>query len=186
MPSPYKSKTMRIVVNGVTIDTCELANLEILHIGNVESKYGQDASTPIKPWNRHAVGMKKCRFTIRKWYKADNSNTDLFYTLFDNDTEFTLTECLVNVSGSTITIYECEIYTFTPITGTANDITQEEITGYGLISGMVDPTDLPFILYIYEEWNYGPPTFGSELWYEPWSYPDPPTFNLLWSEPWSS
>jgi len=134
MSSPYKSKTMRLEVNGVTVDTVELVTLEVLHTGGVESKYGQDYDYQFKPRNRHAIGMKRCRFTIRKWYKADSSNTDLFYTLFDNDTEFTLKEYLTGVTGfAGLEISECEIYTYTPTTGSANDIIQEEIIGEGTV-----------------------------------------------------
>jgi len=132
MSSPYKSKTMRLEVNGVTVDTVELVTLEVLHTGGVESKYGQDYDYQYKPRNRHAIGMKRCRFTIRKWYKADSSNTDLFYTLFDNDTEFTLKEYLAGLTGfAGLTITGCEIYNYTPTTGAANDIIQEEIIGEG-------------------------------------------------------
>ena len=123
---------MRLEVNGVTVDTVELVTLEVLHTGGVESKYGQDYDYQFKPRNRHAIGMKRCRFTIRKWYKADSSNTDLFYTLFDNDTEFTLKEYLAGLTGfAGLTITGCEIYNYTPTTGAANDIIQEEIIGEG-------------------------------------------------------
>ena len=125
---------MRLEVNGVTVDTVELVTLEVLHTGGVESKYGQDYDYQYKPRNRHAIGMKRCRFTIRKWYKADSSNTDLFYTLFDNDTEFTLKEYLAGLTGfAGLTITGCEIYNYTPTTGAANDIIQEEIIGEGTL-----------------------------------------------------
>jgi hypothetical protein len=139
MSSPYKTKIMRLEVDGVTVDTVELATLEVAHSGNVESKYGQDYDYQFKPRNRHAIGMKRCRFTIRKWYKADGSNTDLFYTLFDNDTVFTLKEYLVGPTGFVgLEISECEIYTYTPTTGAANDIIQEEIVGEGLYFSMIE------------------------------------------------
>jgi len=134
MPSPYKSKTMRLEVDGVIVDTVELVTLETSHMGGVESKYGQDYDYQFKPRNRHAIGMKRCRFTIRKWYKADGSNTDLFYTLFDNDTVFTLKEYVTGIAGfSGLIITGCEIYTYTPTTGAANDIIQEEISGEGTL-----------------------------------------------------
>jgi hypothetical protein len=133
---------MRLEVNGVIVDTVELVTLETSHMGGVESKYGQDYDYQYKPRNRHAIGMKRCRFTIRKWYKADSSNTDLFYTLFDNDTEFTLKEYLTGITGfAGLEITECEIYRYTPTTGAANDIIQEEIAGEGILYEKNDTCD---------------------------------------------
>jgi hypothetical protein len=93
---------MRVIINDGAdhiIGCVNLTNLECSHVGGVESKYGQDSGTPIKPWNRHAVGMERCKFTIQRWFKADtDGDTDLLYDLHNNDTTFDLTEYLTCIT----------------------------------------------------------------------------------------
>jgi len=137
MPEPHMTKKMRLDVNGTILDFVELVNIEVGHEGGVESKYGQTwTGTQYKPWNRHKVGMHRVRFTIRRWYKAGVSD-DILYDLYDNDTEFTLKEYLNDITGEMngVEIYQCQIYRYTPETGTPNDIVIEEANGEGLTWG---------------------------------------------------
>lgn len=146
MPDPQKTKKVRVEVNGTTLDVVELVNLEALHEGNVESKYGKDWSgTQYKPRNRHKIGMKRSRFTIRRWFKAGQADTDLLYNLFENDTVFVLKEWLNDgVPGySGLELDDCEGYGYSAETGGANDIIIEELRGEGLEWATVTLTTPP-------------------------------------------
>jgi len=137
---PYTSKKVRLLIDDGTthtIETVELIDLEVSREGGVESKYGKDfVDGQYKPRNRHKIGMKRTRFTLRKWYKADTSNTDLLYTLFDNDTEFILEEYIPNIVTGVkgLQLRDCIIYHHIVITGSSNDIIGEEVTGEGIRS----------------------------------------------------
>lgn len=135
MPDPKITKKMRLIIDSTTVDVVELVNLEVFHEGNVESKYGQtDNGSQYIPWNRHKIGIQKVRFTIRRWFKAGNADTDLLYDLHNADTEFTLIEYLNDVYGefAGLQINNCISYGYSADTGTANDIIIEEIRGEGL------------------------------------------------------
>jgi hypothetical protein len=139
MSQPSLSKRMRVIINdGVSdyiLGVVELVDMEIFRQGGVESKYGKvGTKTP----NRHAVGMKRARFTVRRWYHTDSGKEDLLYDLHDNDTEFTLSEFVNNKTGFVgIKILNCIIYSYKTLTGGANDIVGEEIIGEGLVWNMV-------------------------------------------------
>lgn len=138
MPSPYTGKKMRIKItaNGTTytLGVVELVDLEILRQGGVESKYGFQGNVDLgtTPSNRHRVGMKRARFRVRRWFKADDANTDLLFDIHNLDTFFDLEEYLnVDFDGKLtgIKLNGCESYTYKTITGEANDIVGEEIIG---------------------------------------------------------
>jgi len=137
MPSPSTSKKMRVqIIDGATytLGVVELVNIEILKTGGIERKYGyQDNIYVETPSNRHRVGMKRARFQIRRWFKADNANTRLLFDLHNLDTEFDLREYLTEDTGFVgIKIFNCISYFFKEVTGSANDILGEEIVGEGL------------------------------------------------------
>jgi len=135
---PYKSKYMRVTINDGTdhtIGCVNLTNLECSHAGGVESKYGQDVGAPIKPWNRHSIGMERCRFTVQRWYKADTEgDTNLLYDLHNNDTTFDLSEFLNCITGfAGLKLVDCQSYQYRALTDSANDIIGEEVVGEGIV-----------------------------------------------------
>ena len=146
---------MRIIINDGTDHTVgcvNLTNLECSHAGGVESKYGQDVGAPIKPWNRHSIGMERCRFTVQRWYKADtDGDTNLLYDLHNNDTVFDLSEslsCIIGFSG--LKLVGCQSYQYHALTDSANDVAGEEIIG----EGMVWEEDVTPVKWLNNSWLY--------------------------------
>jgi hypothetical protein len=135
---------MRVTINDGTdhtIGCVNLTNLECSHAGGVESKYGQDVGAPIKPWNRHSIGMERCRFTVQRWYKADTEgDTNLLYDLHNNDTTFDLSEFLNCITGfAGLKLVDCQSYQYRALTDSANDIIGEEIVGEGIVCEEYNP-----------------------------------------------
>lgn len=131
MVSPFTAKQMRLVITSpignYTVGVVEMIDLQPLRESNVEHRYGLRGT---QPDNRHKVGMKRARFTIRRWFKTDPNQGKVFYDLHDNDIEFTLKEYVKDSSGFVgLILNGCMSYDYRLITGTANDIVGEEISG---------------------------------------------------------
>jgi len=98
MGNPLTSKKMRlkIISEGVEyiLGVVELVDLEVFRHGGVERKYGYQDNVYLgtTPSNRHRIGMKRCRFRIRRWFKADEANTKLLFDLHNYDIMFDLEE----------------------------------------------------------------------------------------------
>lgn len=128
MAGPYKCKRMRVKVTEAThgVEVClgvvEGMDIELIREGGVVPHY--DSETP-----KHAVGTRHATFRLRRWFKTDYQHTDLLFDLFDNETQFWLSGELSNISGSTIMLSGCLIYSYRPVTGGANDIVSEEARG---------------------------------------------------------
>lgn len=131
--SPYKAKRLRVTVAGVTVGVVEGLSIELIKEGGVEFYY--DSETGM-----HAKGTRHATFSIRRWFKTD-TDTDLLYDLFNDDIPFTLTGQITGVTGSTITLSDCEIYRYRLVTGTANDIVAEEASGEAVDWAGTDITD---------------------------------------------
>ena len=131
MAEPYKCKRMRVQivedVNVYTLGVVEAFDIELIKEGGVVPHYDSETG-------EHAIGTRHATFSVRRWFKADNSNTDLIFDLFDGERHFNLRGRLVGadgsaVAGSMITLSDCVIYTYAPRTGGANDIVSEEGRG---------------------------------------------------------
>ena len=118
---PYKAKSLVLTVLGVTMDVVEGASIELEKEGGVEGYYGSATG-------KHAIGMKKGTFSIRRWLK-DNSDPDLLYDLFDGEVPFNLSGEISGVSNSTLTLSDCIIYRHRWVMGGVNDIIAEESSG---------------------------------------------------------
>lgn len=135
MSSPVTAKQMRLSLsaNGsvYTVAVVEMIGIELLREGGVEHRYGLRGT---EPDDRHKVGQKRAKFTLRRWFKSDPNQGNLFYNIHNNDLPFTLREYIKNSSDfAGLSIGECSSYDYREITGTANDIVGEEISGEGTI-----------------------------------------------------
>lgn len=131
MSSPVTAKQMRLSIsaNGLvyTLAAVEMVDFQILREGGVEHRYGLRG---IQSDNRHKVGMKRAKFTIRRFFKTDPNQGKVFYDLHDNDTEFILKEYVKDSDGFIgLRLNGCMSYNYRLVTGTANDIVGEEISG---------------------------------------------------------
>lgn len=127
---------LQIVYGGTThtLGVVELADIEVLKKSMLESKYGFQDNVDLvtTPANRHRIGMKHCRFRVRRWFNAD-ANTDLLFDLHNLDVLFNLKEFITEETGFVgLKIFNCISYDYKEITGTANDIVGEEIIGEGI------------------------------------------------------
>lgn len=131
MGMPYKCKRMRVqIVEGATVYTLgviEAYDIELIKEGGVVPHYDSETG-------EHAIGTRHATFSARRWFKADDANTDLIFDLFDGERHFNLRGRLVDASGNPIagtmiTLSDCVIYTYAPRTGGANDIVSEEGRG---------------------------------------------------------
>jgi hypothetical protein len=127
---PYKCKRMKIYIYEAALGTVTLGVVEglvreLIKEGGVVPHYDSETG-------KHAIGTRHCTFTLTRWFKADNANTDLLYDMFNNETHFNLVGEIyegAEVTGSKITLSDCIGYTYTPRTGGANDIVAEELRG---------------------------------------------------------
>ena len=126
MAGPYKCKKMRVTIvvgaTQYTLGVVEGFDIECTKEGGVVPHYDSETG-------KHAVGTRSATFRIRRWFKADDSNTDLIYDLFNDETHFNLYGEIAGVAGSRIALSDCLLYTYAPRTGGANDIAAEEGSG---------------------------------------------------------
>lgn len=139
VPGPYKCKRMRVVViphgihctdpptmpsgwtqgNRYILGTVEGMDIELIREGGIVPHYDSETG-------KHAVGTRHVTLRLRRWFKADLRQTDLIFDLMNSQVLFSLESQLTNVQGSTLTLSDCLIYTYRPVTGGANDIVSEE------------------------------------------------------------
>jgi hypothetical protein len=124
---PFKAKRMRITIvdalgNSYILGVVEGAAQELTREGGVVPFYDSETG-------KHAIGTKRATFRIRRFFKTDVGKGRLLYDLFQNEQHFNLTEELNNKAGSRITLSDCLGYTYSVITGGANDIIAEELRG---------------------------------------------------------
>lgn len=135
MVSPIITKQMRLSIsaNGLvyTLAAVEMVDFQILREGGVEHRYGLRG---IQSDNRHKVGMKRAKFTIRRFFKTDPNQGQVLFNIHDNSIEFILREYVKDSSGFTgLVMNGCVSYNYRLVTGTANDIISEEIFGEGTV-----------------------------------------------------
>lgn len=128
----YKLVNCVIKIDGNTVGCVESGSVERTRDGGVTHFYGSI-------YGKHSGGGVKSTFSLRRAYKAD-TDTSLLYDLAKNAVPFSLTAELSGVSGSIITLSDCEAYVYRPVMGAANDIMAEEITGEAIYLN-TGPTD---------------------------------------------
>jgi hypothetical protein len=77
-----------------------------------------------------AQGGNRATFRVQRWFMSD-TDTDLLFDLFDQKTQFSLTSDLNAVATSSLVISGCYANSWKLITGDANSIIGEEISGEG-------------------------------------------------------
>lgn len=141
MAGPYKCKRMRVTVKPHTIlcndpptlpagmgqddyilGVVEGMDIELIKEGGIVPHYDSEQG-------KHAIGTRHATIRLRRWFKTDQGQTDLIFDLFNNDVLFALTGEITGVSGSSLTLSGCMIYSYRPVTGGANDIVSEEGRG---------------------------------------------------------
>ena len=127
---PFKCKRMRVTIlddcgNSFTLGVVEGMDIELTKEGGVTPHYDSETG-------KHAVGTRHATFRLRRWFKTDSGQTDLLFDLFDGEVHFNLSGEISNRAGSRITLSDCVAYSYSPVTGGANDIVSEEIRGEAL------------------------------------------------------
>jgi hypothetical protein len=114
-----------------TIAVVEGMDIQLEWNGGTEPHYGSDIEV-------HSRGTRKATFDVTRWYFSDTHKEGLFFSLFENETKFTLSGLLQDNAGNpvpsqgnqaTIAITNCMVYKFKPVTGAANDVIGEEASG---------------------------------------------------------
>jgi len=112
---------MLLKIDGTAIDVVEGANIELEKEGGIEGYYGSQTG-------KHSVGLKKGTFSIRRWLR-DNDDPDLLYELFNAELPFSLSGEIDDVSSSTLTLSDCQLYRYRWILGGVGDVIAEESSG---------------------------------------------------------
>lgn len=131
---PFKAKRMMVIVNGYVVGVVEGLSIEFIREGGIEPHYCSETG-------KHAIGTKHATFSIRRWMYID-SKKRLLFDLFNDKTQFCLEFGLAEDScmdcsaggceikaGTKIVLSDCVGYRYRPVTGAANDIIAEEISG---------------------------------------------------------
>ena len=121
MAGPYKLVNVLIKIDGSTVEVVESASMELTIDGGVVFYYGSTSG-------KHSEGGEKASYSLRRWYKTA-TDTSLLYDLFSGKVPFSLTAEVSGVANSTITLSDCQAYTYRPVMGAPNDIMAEEISG---------------------------------------------------------
>ena len=121
MPNPHKAVNVEVKIDTATVGVVESMTIELEKEGGVDHYYGSDTG-------KHSVGGHRGTFTARRMFMVD-SDTDLFYDLFNDETQFNLSGEISGVSNSQILLSDCLAYRYRPVYGAPNDKVGEEITG---------------------------------------------------------
>jgi len=126
MSGPYTCTKMLVKIQGEgmteeTIGVVTGLDIELSKEGGVQPIYGSTQG-------KHVRGGKKATFRIQRWYMTD-SDTDLLFDLFDNDLLFSLTGEIDGLAHSELYLNSCSAYRYRWITGDANSVVGEEISG---------------------------------------------------------
>lgn len=126
MAKGYRGVNARVVLHGTTIGVVTGMEMAPSKEGGLEHVYGTD--TPV-----HIIGGDRARFRATRMYMSEDSDTDLFYDLFHNETHFNMVGDLVvsgvAVSNSALTLSNCVAYSYNPVFGGPNEVIGEEISG---------------------------------------------------------
>lgn len=142
MVLPYKAKRVMIKVGSDIVGVVEGYTNEGIREGGVEPHYTSETG-------KHAIGTKHLTFSLRRWMYIDPNKKRLLYDLWKNSTIFMLyfgiSDSATNptdiLAGTEFVLSDCVAYRWRPVTGSANDIVAEEITGEALDYIDSDVTD---------------------------------------------
>lgn len=124
MSGPYTCNDMLMQITNavdgtVTVGVVTGSDIRLSREGaGIQHVYGSDVG-------HHVVGGKRGTFSLQRWFMTD-TDTDLFWDVFDLELPFDLTG---TIGGVSVTLSNCRAYTWRPITGDANSAVGEEITG---------------------------------------------------------
>ena len=123
MAGPYRCTSMLVKVNAATVGVVTGMDINLTKEGGtVEFVYGSETGFI-------TFGGKRGTFTLSRWFYVSTEDTDLLYDLFNDGTTFTLSGEINGVSNTTITLTGCKARTWKPVTGDANSLVGEEISG---------------------------------------------------------
>ena len=126
MTNPWKCIDVTVTIESEfgassTIGVVESMTMELEHEGGIEHVYGTNRG-------KHAVGGKRATFTVRRHFMTD-TDTDLFYDLFDGKLPFGLAGQISGLANSKFTLSDCLAYRYRPVYGAPNDKVGEEVSG---------------------------------------------------------
>jgi len=121
LAGPYTCSTLLVKIDNATVGVVVGLDIELSKEGGVQHYYGTTEG-------KHVRGGKRGTFRIQRWYQAD-TDTDLLYDLFNLDTEFRLSGEIDSVANSMLYLDSCMGYRYRLITGDANTVVAEELTG---------------------------------------------------------
>ena len=123
MAGPYRCTNMLVKVDGNTVGVVTGMDIRLTKEGGtVDHVYGSETGFI-------TFGGKRGTFTLNRWYMVSTEDTDLLYDLFNSSSTFTLSGEINGVSNTSITLTGCKAGSWRPITGDANSLIGEEITG---------------------------------------------------------
>ena len=118
----YTCNDMLVKIDTNTVGVVTGQDIRLSREGaRVQHVYGSDVGY-------HVVGGKRATFSLQRWFMID-TDTDLFWDLFDLELPFSLSGEIDGLANSQLTLSNCRAYTWRPITGDANSEVGEEISG---------------------------------------------------------
>ena len=122
MAGPYRCTNMLVKINDSTLGVVNALDISLSREGGtVEHVYGSSSG-----YITH--GGDRATFTLQRWFFTD-TDTDLLYDLFNDKLPFGLTGEVSEVDYTTLGLSNCKANTYRWITGDANSIIGEEISG---------------------------------------------------------
>jgi hypothetical protein len=122
---PYTANVLTIQVAGTTVGVVTGLDISLTREGGtVTHVYGSNTGAI-------ATGGDRATFRLQRWFMAD-TDTDLLYDLFNDKTGFVLQGQLAGMAGAVVSISGCKANTWRLITGDANAIVGEEVSGEGV------------------------------------------------------
>ena len=121
---PYTGNILLVKITGNTVGVVTGLDIGLQREGGTVVHYYGSYTGAI------AQGGDRATFRVQRWFMAD-VDTDLLFDLFNGKTVFTLAEELSGVATSSVTITGCQANSWKLITGDANSIIGEEISGEG-------------------------------------------------------
>lgn len=122
MAGPYTCNDVLMKMDSQTVGVVTASDIRLSREGaGVQHYYGSDEGM-------HVMGGKRATFSLTRWFMTD-TDTDLFWDVFDLELPFTLSGEIDGIANSQVTLSNCRAYTWRPITGDANSPVGEEITG---------------------------------------------------------
>ena len=122
MAGPYRCTNMLVKIDSATIGVVNAFDITLTREGGtVEHVYGS-----VTGYISH--GGDRATFTLQRWFYTD-TDTDLLYDLFNDKSAFELTGEVSGVATTTLGLSGCKANSYKWITGDANSIVGEEVSG---------------------------------------------------------